>query len=195
MIGIWIILVRSWKLKYFCFWRCQDFWWAGGMCPWRLFRLRGCDTPQLVHQSSSPGGCATLVVNVVYLQPALQPSDHISNSLVHHPSHQHLPPHRDLYHCSTISLWLPELLSFNMSAMSVFWAAPPIARTLAAAAFTTSILVYLDFMSANWIVFAPYMVWRFPPEIWRFVSAFLLTGPDLGIIFDTYFRKNYLKIS
>ena len=27
------------------------------------------------------------------------------------------------------------------------------------------------------------------PEIWRFFSPFWVTGPGLGILFDTYFRK------
>lgn len=32
---------------------------------------------------------------------------------------------------------------------------------------------------------------QFPPQLWRLVSPFLLTGKDLGIIFDTYFRKRF----
>lgn len=32
-----------------------------------------------------------------------------------------------------------------------------------------------------------------PPQIWRFGTAFLLTGPALGLLFDTYFLYSYLS--
>lgn len=33
----------------------------------------------------------------------------------------------------------------------------------------------------------------FPPQIWRFFTAFLITEKNLGILFDTYFLYMYLS--
>jgi Derlin-2/3 len=38
------------------------------------------------------------------------------------------------------------------------------------------------------IWYTPYLL-KFPPEIWRLVTSFLITGKDLNVIFDTYFCK------
>ncbi|KAI9721456.1 MAG: hypothetical protein M1812_002218 [Candelaria pacifica] len=75
--------------------------------------------------------------------------------------------------------------------MDIFWAAPPVSRTLAAATLSTSILVHSGLLDGRRIVF--YLPWilKFPPEIWRLFTAFLLTGPQLGILFDTYFLYTY----
>lgn len=94
--------------------------------------------------------------------------------------------------------------------MDVFWAAPPISRyanpakqraclfililmivyrTLAAGALTLSILVYTHILSGYYVVFLLQSMLQFPPQLWRLLTSFLITGPDLGILFDTYFRK------
>ncbi|KAI9796224.1 MAG: hypothetical protein M1835_004486 [Candelina submexicana] len=75
--------------------------------------------------------------------------------------------------------------------MDIFWAAPPVSRTLAAATLGASILVHSGLLDGRRIVF--YLPWilKFPPEIWRLFTAFLLTGPQLGILFDTYFLYTY----
>jgi len=71
--------------------------------------------------------------------------------------------------------------------MDVFWAAPPISRTLAAGALTLSILVYTHMLPGYHVIFYLAPLLKFPPQLWRLFTSFLITGPDLGIIFDTYF--------
>ncbi|SZE99837.1 unnamed protein product [Blumeria hordei] len=78
-----------------------------------------------------------------------------------------------------------------MSSMDVFWAAPPISRTLAASAFLLSISVYTGFVPFHAVIFDPKNIWTFPPQLWRLVTPFLITGKELGIIFDTYFLYQY----
>ncbi|KAH8598099.1 ER-associated proteolytic system protein-like protein Der1 [Bisporella sp. PMI_857] len=78
-----------------------------------------------------------------------------------------------------------------MSAMDVFWQAPPISRTLAAATLTMSILVYTGTLSFYYVLFAPSLMLKLPPQLWRLFTSFLLTSKDLGIIFDTYFLYTY----
>ncbi|KAI9677538.1 MAG: hypothetical protein M1817_006492 [Caeruleum heppii] len=75
--------------------------------------------------------------------------------------------------------------------MDVFWAAPPVSRTLAAAALITSLLVYGALLSASRVIF--YLPWilKFPPELWRLCTPFLITGPKLGILLDPYFLYTY----
>lgn len=62
-------------------------------------------------------------------------------------------------------------------------------RTLAAGALTLSILVYTHILSGYHVMFLLQPLMQFPPQLWRLISPFLVTGPDLGILFDTYFRK------
>ncbi|KAM3072007.1 hypothetical protein ACMFMG_008473 [Clarireedia jacksonii] len=78
-----------------------------------------------------------------------------------------------------------------MSAMDVFWAAPPISRTLAAGALTLSVLVYTRMLPGYYVVFYLASLLKFPPQLWRLLTPFLITGPDLGILFDTYFLYTY----
>ena len=60
-------------------------------------------------------------------------------------------------------------------------------RTLAASAFTLSLLVYSGILPGYYVVFLPQYLFKIPPQIWRILTSFLITGRDLGIIFDTYF--------
>ena len=60
-------------------------------------------------------------------------------------------------------------------------------RTIAASAFTLSILAYLNVIPFYYVLFIKETFIQFPPQIWRLVTAFLITGPKFGIIFDTYF--------
>ncbi|CRK36916.1 hypothetical protein BN1723_015150 [Verticillium longisporum] len=72
-----------------------------------------------------------------------------------------------------------------------YWRAPPIARTVATAAFVTSISVYLGALPAPWLTFMPEKLFTFPPQVWRIWSNFLVTGPQLSLLFDTYFLYSY----
>jgi membrane associated rhomboid family serine protease len=66
-------------------------------------------------------------------------------------------------------------------------------RTFAAAALSLSILGWTGFLPISWLVFHPYYLWKFPPEIWRLPTSFLLTGPKMSILFDTYFLYQYMS--
>jgi len=39
------------------------------------------------------------------------------------------------------------------------------------------------------IYYAGSLVFKFPPELWRLLSAFLLTGPDFSFVIDLYLSK------
>ncbi len=64
-----------------------------------------------------------------------------------------------------------------------------LSRTLAAATATTSILVYSGILSGKYVIYYTPWLFKFPPEIWRLVTSFWVTGPQLGILLDTYFCK------
>ncbi|POR37061.1 Derlin [Tolypocladium paradoxum] len=74
-----------------------------------------------------------------------------------------------------------------------YWQLPPLSRNLATAAFLLSFGVHLGFIPGWWFVFYPRFIWKIPPELWRFGTAFLLTGPKLSLLFDTYFLYSYLS--
>ncbi|KAJ5081384.1 hypothetical protein NUU61_009648 [Penicillium alfredii] len=75
--------------------------------------------------------------------------------------------------------------------MDVFWAAPPVSRTLTALTFVQSALVYGGALSGYHVVFLPRNLLKLPPQIWRLASPFLLTGPQISFIFDLYFMYHY----
>jgi len=64
-------------------------------------------------------------------------------------------------------------------------------RTLAVSALTLSILVYTKILSGYWVVFYLPAFLKLPPQLWRLFTSFLITGPSLGILFDTYFCKDW----
>ncbi|TVY49860.1 Derlin [Lachnellula occidentalis] len=78
-----------------------------------------------------------------------------------------------------------------MSAIDYFKQAPPISRTIAASAFVLSISAYLNVIPFYYVMFIKETFIQLPPQIWRLVTAFLITGPKFGIIFDTYFLYTY----
>lgn len=49
----------------------------------------------------------------------------------------------------------------------------------------------MGIMPYGWIYFHYLELFRLPPQIWRPVTSFLLTGPQLGIVMDTYFVFQY----
>jgi Derlin-2/3 len=71
--------------------------------------------------------------------------------------------------------------------MDAYWAAPPMARTLATAILVSSIAMYTGLLSSWWFYFTEDRLLRFPPEIWRLATNFFLSGPKIGIILDPYF--------
>jgi Derlin-2/3 len=56
----------------------------------------------------------------------------------------------------------------------------------------TSVAVYGGLLPGQYIIFyGPWIYGKFPPQIWRLVTSFLLTGPQLGMIFDPFMLWNY----
>ncbi|CRG88550.1 Derlin-1 [Talaromyces islandicus] len=75
--------------------------------------------------------------------------------------------------------------------MDVFWAAPPVARTLTALTCLESALVYGGLLNGYHIVFLPGQIFKLLPEVWRLATPFLLTKPQLSFLFDLYFMYTY----
>lgn len=79
-------------------------------------------------------------------------------------------------------------------AMDAYWQLQPLARTLATAIFVTSIGGHLGLIPTGWLFFhSSLAIFHMPPQIWRFLTTFLLSGPQLGIILDPYFVYQYLS--
>ncbi|KAI1327814.1 Der1-like family protein [Xylariaceae sp. FL0255] len=76
---------------------------------------------------------------------------------------------------------------------SLYFSTPPIARTVATVVFLTSVGVYTGMLSIYGFVFHYSMLLQFPPAIHRFVTSFLITSKDLGVLMDTYFLYTYLS--
>ncbi|KAK4459785.1 Der1-like family-domain-containing protein [Cladorrhinum samala] len=83
-------------------------------------------------------------------------------------------------------------MSAELSA--AFWQMPPIARTLSFSIGIVSVLAYTNILPTGWIYFHSYFLFKLPPQIWRLVTAYLLSGPQLGIIFDPYFVYQYASM-
>ncbi|KAI9746476.1 MAG: hypothetical protein M1818_000189 [Claussenomyces sp. TS43310] len=78
-----------------------------------------------------------------------------------------------------------------MSAMDVYWAAPPVSRTLTAATLALSLLTHTGLVSAYWVILYWPAVLQIPPQIWRLATSCILSGPQLGILLDPYFLYTY----
>ncbi|KAI1611918.1 Der1-like family-domain-containing protein [Exophiala viscosa] len=75
--------------------------------------------------------------------------------------------------------------------MDRFWSAPPVSRTIVAAMFVESALVHSGLVNGMRVVFYTPSIFKFPPELWRILSSFLLTGGGLSFLFDLYFMFTY----
>lgn len=64
-------------------------------------------------------------------------------------------------------------------------------RTFATAVLATSIACHMGIIPYAWIYFHYLELFRLPPHIWRPVTSFFLTSPQLGIVMDTYFVFQY----
>ncbi|KAI1397814.1 Der1-like family-domain-containing protein [Hypoxylon fuscum] len=77
--------------------------------------------------------------------------------------------------------------------VSVYMSTPPIARTIATAVFACSVGVYTGMLSANPFLMHYSFLFKFPPALYRLVTCFLLTGPNINVLMDTYFIFTYLS--
>jgi hypothetical protein len=56
--------------------------------------------------------------------------------------------------------------------------------------FVESALCYGGLISMRRVVFYLPWIFKFPlPEVWRFITPFLLTGPNFSFVFDLYFSE------
>ncbi|KAI5461262.1 centromere/microtubule-binding protein cbf5 [Mariannaea sp. PMI_226] len=78
------------------------------------------------------------------------------------------------------------------SMLDTYWQLPPVARTLTTVAATLSVAIQLKFLPAFYFIHHPSFLWQIPPQIWRPVTSFLVTGGGLGLLFDSYFLYHYL---
>lgn len=71
--------------------------------------------------------------------------------------------------------------------------ANPVPRTVSASALILSLAVHMGLLPGYRVIFHVFYIWKFPPELWRVPTSFLLTGSGLGLLFDTYFLYKYLS--
>ncbi|KEZ39914.1 hypothetical protein SAPIO_CDS8876 [Scedosporium apiospermum] len=70
---------------------------------------------------------------------------------------------------------------------------PPLARNISTASFVLSVLCYTGFVGMWRVFWDTGYITKFPPEVWRFITSFLITNPQFGIILDPYFLYMYLS--
>jgi Derlin-2/3 len=64
-------------------------------------------------------------------------------------------------------------------------------RTFATGVLVTSIACHMKIVPYAWVYFHYLELFRLPPQVWRLVTSFLLSSPQLGIVMDTYFVFQY----
>ncbi|KFY89721.1 hypothetical protein V500_05535 [Pseudogymnoascus sp. VKM F-4518 (FW-2643)] len=79
--------------------------------------------------------------------------------------------------------------------VDMFFAAPPVTRTLTALTFGISVAYYAGLVPHiyNWIFFHYSLIFKFPPQLWRFATCFMLTGERFSILMDPYYMYTYGK--
>lgn len=77
--------------------------------------------------------------------------------------------------------------------LDAYWQLPAIARTLTTAAAGLSVCIHTKLLPAALFIHHPYYLWQIPPQIWRPVTSFLVTGSGLNLLLDSYFLYQYLS--
>ncbi|KAH9872753.1 hypothetical protein J1614_005147 [Plenodomus biglobosus] len=77
--------------------------------------------------------------------------------------------------------------------MDVFWTLPPVSRTITALAIVVSAAGYSGLINLSTYIFVSQWVFtmKMVPQLWRVVTAFLITKPKFGILMDPYFLYQY----
>ena len=60
-----------------------------------------------------------------------------------------------------------------------------------AAMFAESALIHGGLVSYAYAAFYQPWIFKFPPEVWRLLTSFLLTGGGFSFVFDLYFMWTY----
>ncbi|PYH40669.1 uncharacterized protein BP01DRAFT_419281 [Aspergillus saccharolyticus JOP 1030-1] len=72
-----------------------------------------------------------------------------------------------------------------------FWSLPPVIRTLSALTFAQSALMYGGLLNGYYLLFDSRFVSKFPPEVWRLLTPFMITRPGLSLFLDVYLMYTY----
>ena len=59
--------------------------------------------------------------------------------------------------------------------------------------FVSSVAVYTGVIPGAWFYFDWHLLVQLPPGLFRLVTSFLLTGPQISVLFDTYFVSTYMS--
>ena len=94
------------------------------------------------------------------------------------------------FHILLTSQTIVKMSGGGVDIMDRFWSAPPVSRTIVAAMLVESALVHSGLVSGTRVIFYTSWIFKFPPELWRLLSSFLLTGGGLSFLFDLYFSKS-----
>lgn len=58
--------------------------------------------------------------------------------------------------------------------------------------FVESALVHSGLVNYMRVMYMTPLLFKFPPELWRLLSSFILTGGGFNFVFDLYFSKSTL---
>jgi Derlin-2/3 len=70
---------------------------------------------------------------------------------------------------------------------------PPSFRTVATVTFGLSVAVHMGMLSGDFFLYDFQYLARIPPQVWRLVTCFLITFPNLGVLFDTFHMYMYMS--
>lgn len=56
-----------------------------------------------------------------------------------------------------------------------------------------SLGIQFGLLPYQYFIHHPSFLFKFPPEPWRLLTSFLITGSGLSLLFDTYFLYNYMS--
>lgn len=75
--------------------------------------------------------------------------------------------------------------------MDPFYSAPPVIRTLIAGTVIISVTVHAGFLRGNLFGFYRDYLFKIPPEPWRLITPFMLSGGGLDLLFTPYLMWTY----
>jgi Derlin-2/3 len=71
--------------------------------------------------------------------------------------------------------------------VTAYLSTPPIARTAATVVFLASVGVYTGMIASSPFYFHYQLLLQFPPAIHRLFTSFLITRPQMAVVFEPYF--------
>jgi hypothetical protein len=83
-------------------------------------------------------------------------------------------------------------MSLQENLVDAWWHVPPLTRYMVTATVALSVPIQVGLLSAEHFYHSSEFLLRLPPHIWRPVTAFFVTGPQLSLIFEPYFLYRYM---